>query len=67
MSDEQIKQVENSMRMPHAKFSGIGIRNVSERISMKYGLHYGVTMESGEIEGVRVIVKQPSLEGDTCD
>jgi two-component system sensor histidine kinase YesM len=62
MSEEQIKQVESSMRVPHAKFSGIGIRNVSERIRMKYGAAYGVAIENGELEGIRVIVKQPVLE-----
>ena len=43
-------------------FSGIGIRNVHERIALLYGEPYGVTVVSSPNEGTRVKIKIPLLQ-----
>ena len=42
-------------------FSGIGIRNVHDRIALLYGEEYGVTIVSNIGEGTRVKIKLPLL------
>ena len=43
-------------------FSGIGIRNVHDRIALLYGEEYGVTIVSNIGEGTRVKIKLPLLD-----
>lgn len=43
-------------------FSGIGMKNVQERIEMLYGNQYGVTVKSAPGEGTRVIVTLPLIK-----
>ncbi|MNR08312.1 putative sensor-like histidine kinase [compost metagenome] len=59
MSIEMIQQVESSLNQPHAKFSGIGIRNVNERIKLHFGMQYGMQISSVEGEGVRLQLVLP--------
>lgn len=42
-------------------FSGIGIRNVHDRVALLYGEEYGVTIVSNIGEGTRVKIKLPLL------
>ncbi|WP_420819564.1 cache domain-containing sensor histidine kinase [Paenibacillus pinistramenti] len=42
-------------------FTGIGVRNVHERILLLYGEHYGVTIESKPGEGTKVRLRIPWL------
>ena len=42
-------------------FSGIGIRNVHDRIELLYGSPYGVTIMSTVGEGTRVTVTLPLI------
>ncbi|MDD3411247.1 MAG: sensor histidine kinase [Eubacteriales bacterium] len=44
--------------------SGIGLKNVHERIFLTYGEPYGLTIESVEDEGTRVTVRQPRIKGE---
>ena len=44
--------------------SGIGLKNVHERIFLTYGEPYGLTIESVEAEGTRVTVRQPRIKGE---
>ncbi|WP_142830806.1 sensor histidine kinase [Planococcus soli] len=46
-------------------FSGIGIRNVHERIQMLYGEEYGVEITSKKGEGTKVRVELPLQKTDT--
>ena len=41
-------------------FSGIGVRNVQERIQLIYGEEYGVTISSKQGEGTKVRIVLPS-------
>ncbi len=43
--------------------SGIGVRNVHERIQLTYGEKYGLTVQSVEDEGTTVIIRLPRREG----
>jgi two-component system sensor histidine kinase YesM len=67
MSMEMIQQVESSMNQPHAKFSGIGIRNVNERIKLHFGMQYGMQISSVEGEGVRLQLVLPLKRRNTDD
>lgn len=43
--------------------SGIGIRNVHERIQLTYGMAYGLSIESAEDEGTTVTIRLPLQKG----
>lgn len=47
-------------------FSGIGIRNVHERIQLLYGTEYGVEITSEKGEGTKVKVELPPQKADTA-
>ncbi|WP_186445635.1 cache domain-containing sensor histidine kinase [Paenibacillus cremeus] len=59
MGEETIRSVEEKMNQPHAKFSGIGIRNVNERIKLEFGSRYGVSLGNREEGGVLATVTLP--------
>ncbi|ELK46582.1 sensor histidine kinase [Bacillus sp. SB49] len=48
-------------------FSGIGIRNVHDRIQMLFGEHYGVEIASEWKKGTKVKIVLPLLEGNPKD
>jgi two-component system sensor histidine kinase YesM len=57
------QKLENILRTPAGK-SGIGLRNVNERIALTCGARYGLTVESVEDEGTTVTITLPAdLEG----
>ncbi|MNT45833.1 Histidine kinase-, DNA gyrase B-, and HSP90-like ATPase [compost metagenome] len=43
-------------------FSGIGIRNVHDRITLLYGPHYGVSISSKPGEGTKVKIRLPLIK-----
>ena len=43
------------------KFSGLGIKNVDERIKMNFGPEYGVGIEPLEPTGTRVVIRIPAV------
>ncbi|MCL2812108.1 MAG: ATP-binding protein, partial [Clostridia bacterium] len=57
-------KVEGILRAPPGK-TGIGLRNVHERIQLTCGRNYGLRVESVEDEGTTVTILLPaSLEGE---
>ena len=46
-------------RKKSQRFSGIGIKNVHERIQLLYGLRYGVAITSERGEGTKVVIRLP--------
>ncbi len=52
------------LTMPSGQ-SGIGIRNVHERIQLTYGRQYGLTIQSTEDVGTRITVRLPRHRGGT--
>jgi two-component system sensor histidine kinase YesM len=63
MSDKRIKQIlyNNANEENRQKFSGIGLKNIEERIKLKYGEEYGLQLYSEEGIGTTVILKIPIL------
>lgn len=66
-SGDGIKDLPSENSLVHSKrsrqlFSGIGIRNVHDRIRLLYGEEYGVTIVSELGEGTRVKMKLPLLK-----
>ncbi|MBB6730936.1 cache domain-containing sensor histidine kinase [Cohnella zeiphila] len=59
MDSEKIRDVESRTDEPHAKFSGIGIRNVVDRIRLEFGPGSGAAIRSEPGGGVLVTVTLP--------
>lgn len=62
MDDEQISKLHSSIPSKSKHFTGIGIRNVDDRIKMLYGNEYGVTIKSKIGSGTTVNVYLPLIE-----
>jgi two-component system sensor histidine kinase YesM len=43
------------------KFSGIGIKNVDERIKLSFGMEFGIQIMKNEISGTKVLINIPSV------
>jgi two-component system sensor histidine kinase YesM len=67
MSEETIQQVKSQMNQPHAKYSGLGIRNVNERIKLHFGAQYGIQIYSQQNVGVRMILELPLVRREVDD
>lgn len=59
MSEEKLEELRTQLSQDHARYSGIGIYNVNERIKMHFGIAYGIEMNSTLGEGTIVTVKLP--------
>lgn len=59
MSEEEILQVSEQLSQPDIKYSGIGIRNVDERIKLHFGGQYGMRISSKLDEGVCISLLVP--------
>ena len=57
------EQVETILIAPAGK-SGIGVRNVHERIQLTFGKKYGIEIDSVEDEGTRVYLRLPLIRED---
>lgn len=56
-------QIKVNLKGKRHLFSGIGVRNVHERIQLLYGNQYGVELTSAKGEGTRVKVELPLQKG----
>lgn len=62
MSEEQIHQVlSNDTSHEKSVFRGIGINNVHQRIQLKYGNSYGVSISSRPGHGLNVTIRFPAV------
>ena len=61
MSAELIEKIAKGQVKP--KGSGVGLRNIDERIKILYGADYGIMIKSCVNEGTEVIVKIPCRKG----
>ena len=57
MSESQVSTILNA---PAGK-SGIGVKNVHERIQLTFGREYGLTIHSALDEGTEVLIRLPIL------
>jgi two-component system sensor histidine kinase YesM len=47
---------------PDGSHSGVGVRNVDERIKLYFGPGYGLEFESRENEGTTVFIRLPAIK-----
>lgn len=62
MSDETVQQLLKPGRCSKAKGSGIGLRNVHQRIRLTFGTAYGLSIRSEPDNGTVVRICLPALE-----
>ncbi len=64
MTEETVRGLLDGTAKTHASSahgSGIGVRNVNERIRLYFGEPYGLTIESEPDEGTRVLIRLPAV------
>lgn len=62
MTEEKIDYIMNNKVVSSKRGSGIGVRNVSERIKLIYGEEYGISITSELDEGTTATITIPKLE-----
>lgn len=62
MSEDQLSKLYSSTTSKHKHFTGIGIKNVDDRIKLLYGNEYGVTITSKIHVGTTVNIYLPLIE-----
>ena len=55
------EQVEGLLKKERSDSSGIGIKNVSDRIKIYFGDNYGVKVESEPDVGTKITVRIPKI------
>ena len=66
MSDETVQQLLKPGRCSKAKGSGIGLRNVHQRIRLTFGAAYGLSIRSEPDNGTVVRICLPALEEENA-
>lgn len=62
MSPQQIEQVlSNDVTHEKSVFRGIGVNNIRQRLQLKYGVSYGVFIESTPGQGTKVQIRFPAV------
>ncbi len=62
MTEEQIEHIMNNKVVSSRRGSGIGVRNVDERLKHCFGKEYGITITSEIDEGTKVSICIPKVE-----
>ena len=62
MTEEKIDYIMNNKVVSSKRGSGIGVRNVNERIKLIYGEEYGISITSELDEGTTATITIPKLE-----
>ena len=62
MTQETIDHIMHNKVISSKRGSGIGVRNVNERIQLIYGEDYGVTITSELDEGTTATITIPKME-----
>ena len=55
------EQIEAIMRKERSDRTGIGIKNVNDRLKIYFGEKYGIVIDSEPDEGTRVSVRMPRV------
>ena len=58
MEPEQVQAILRKERSDH---TGIGIKNVNDRLKIYFGPAYGITIDSVPDEGTRVYIRMPKV------
>lgn len=65
MLKEQVERLfSDTSHVPSRRGSGIGVRNVNERIKLYFGEMYGLTIDSEPDEGTRIYIRLPAVSYD---
>ncbi len=67
MPEEQVKHLLTDGRRTRNKGSGIGLRNVHQRIQLSFGKKYGLEIQSEPDEGTVVRIHLPKTETDVIE
>lgn len=59
MKEEQIEELRGKQKPGKEHFTGIGIKNVDDRIKLIYGMDYGIWVDSKEGEGTAITIFLP--------
>ena len=62
MTQEKIDYIMHNKVVSSKRGSGIGVRNVNERIQLIYGEEYGITITSELDEGTTATIIIPKME-----
>ena len=61
MSPERLAQIQ---KLKESKETGIGIRNVHQRIQVYFGKEYGVFINSELDEGTTILIRIPKIKAE---
>ena len=62
MTEEQVERLfSDSTHVASNRGSGIGVKNVNERIKLYFGEQYGLSIDSEPDEGTRVLIHLPAV------
>lgn len=61
MSLEALSELREGHETNRERFNGIGLRNVHDRISLNYGMNYGMVIESNQEQGTTVTLRIPLM------
>ena len=66
MTEEQVKSLfSHDVHVTSKKGSGIGVKNVNERIKLYFGENYGLTIDSEPDEGTTITILLPAVAYDS--
>lgn len=61
MSEDLVSTLLSRDIVPSKKSSGIGVKNVNERIKLYFGVEYGLSVESEPDEGTKITIHLPAI------
>ena len=62
MTEEQVERLfTDTSHVPSRRGSGIGVKNVNERIHLYFGKDYGISINSEPDEGTTVLMHLPAV------
>lgn len=61
MSEDMVETLLSKNFVPSKKGSGIGVKNVNERIKLYFGSEYGLKVESEPDEGTKITIHLPAV------
>ena len=61
MSEDMVETLLSKDFVPSKKGSGIGVKNVNERIKLYFGSEYGLKVESEPDEGTKITIHLPAI------
>ena len=66
MTEDQVQSLfSDEVHVTSTKGSGIGVKNVNERIKLYFGERYGLTIDSEPDEGTTITILLPAVPYDS--